>query len=183
MSNSQKEEDDSTSTLPSADEVAAFIEKLDSRAEHIDNVQRAARKLAHRLAKQGEFTLAMRLVQNAYRHDNSKFDGIEWKYLELTEPNKELKALAIFEHHQRNDHHPEHFANGIKDMSELQIAEMVCDWWARSSEGGGDLRKWATEEASKRFGFSLKSITWKRIKRFIDLLLDPELKQIKPTES
>lgn len=167
---------------PTAEEISLFLEKLDGRAEHIENVQRAARKMALRLAKSGEFVLARRLVQRAYRHDNSKFSGIEWEYLELDEKDEKMKAIAAHQHQQQNDHHPEHFPKGISEMTDAQIAEMVCDWWARSTEQGKDLREWTTKTAAERFGYTLRSVVWKKIKRFVDLLLEPELKQLNHEE-
>lgn len=158
---------------PSPEEVAAFKRKLDSLTDHIEGVQRAAEKLASRLAEQGEFTLARRLVQRAYCHDNSKFEGIEWEWLD--EPKGEKLATAIHQHQQGNNHHPEYFPKGIVEMTEVQVAEMVCDWHARQSEIGTDLRAWATGDAAKRYGYTTRSKVYRRIKRYIDLLLDAPL--------
>lgn len=160
--------------LPPAEEVAQFKRKLELRTEHIEGVQRAARKLSSRLAEQGEFTLARRLVQRAYRHDNSKFEGVEWNHMDkgFDDP---LGKEAILHHQQVNNHHPEYFAEGIKGMSEVQLAEMVCDWHARQSEIGTDLREWVTGKAAEKYEYSLKSVVYKRIKRFVDLLLDPSI--------
>jgi hypothetical protein len=50
--------------------------------------------------------------------------------LNAVEPN------PIKLHYSRNSHHPEHHANGIKDMELPDIIEMVCDWWAASKTYG-----------------------------------------------
>ena len=63
-------------------------------------------------------------------------------------------------------------------MSREQIAEMVCDWSARSKERGTDLRVWIKEDATERFGFNLQSKCYKDIKFFVDLLLDPPMKKV-----
>lgn len=42
---------------------------------------------------------------------------------------------AIDHHYANNDHHPEHFPNGINDMNLMQIVEMLCDWKAASQRG------------------------------------------------
>jgi len=49
---------------------------------------------------------------------------------------------------------------------------MVCDWKARSTEFGSDLRVWIKEDASNKYGFSLKSSIYKKIKKFVELLLE-----------
>lgn len=162
----------------SAEAVAAFKKKLDSRIRHIRNVQKSAELLAERLADRGEFDLARRLVQSSLHHDSSKFEGIEWEFLDVEKADKENKEklmMAVHQHQQRNDHHPEYFSHGIDDMSQVQIAEMVCDWKARSEEFGSSLRDWIKEKASERYGFTLRSKNYKKIKFFVDLLLDPNI--------
>ena len=37
---------------------------------------------------------------------------------------------ALNHHYAANAHHPEHWPNGIEDMSLLDIVEMICDWKA-----------------------------------------------------
>ena len=43
-----------------------------------------------------------------------------------------LEALkpALDHHYASNRHHPEHFKNGINDMTLVDILEMFCDWKA-----------------------------------------------------
>jgi hypothetical protein len=59
------------------------------------------------------------------------------------------------------------------------IAEMVCDWYARSQEMGTDLRAWIKEEALKRYDIPPTGRVAKLVKKFVDLLLDPPLKDKK----
>ena len=161
-----------------AEEIAAFKKKLGSRMRHIENVQETAKLLADRLADRGEFNLSRRLVQNVLRHDSSKFEGIEWEYLDIESSDKENRdklKMAVHQHQQSNEHHPEFFTSGIDDMSQVQIAEMVCDWKARSDEFGSSLLDWIKEEASTRYGFSVRSKAYQKIKFFVDLLLDPKI--------
>ena len=61
-------------------------------------------------------------------------------------------------------------------MNDAQIAEMVCDWYARQSEMGTDFRSFIRIDAPKRWGFSIRSKTYRTIKKFVDLLLDPVFK-------
>lgn len=39
---------------------------------------------------------------------------------------------AIDHHYAVNSHHPEHWPNGVNDMSLLDVVEMLCDWKAAS---------------------------------------------------
>jgi hypothetical protein len=47
------------------------------------------------------------------------------------------RTEAAWAHHTEvNDHHPEHWENGINDMSLLSILEMLCDWKGASERNG-----------------------------------------------
>ncbi|MDF1756019.1 MAG: DUF5662 family protein [Verrucomicrobiales bacterium] len=176
-----KEEKNTAEDLPaevSAEEIAAFRKKLNLRVRHIQNVQNVSLLLADRLAEKGEFDLARRLVQRSLRHDSSKFEGIEWEYLDIASNDKVNRSklrLAINQHQQSNDHHPEYFSGGVSDMSSVQLAEMVCDWKARSEEFGSSLVDWVKEVACERYGFTVRSKVYQKIKFFLDLLLDPKI--------
>lgn len=106
-------------------------------------------------------------------HDNSKFRGGEWEYLnDVTKNSKpELFDAIVKEHCESNPHHPEYWGN-IQSMPTVYLAEMVCDWKARSDEFGTDLRIWVKESAAKRWSFSLQGRVYREIKEFLDLLLD-----------
>ena len=66
----------------------------------------------------------------------------------LTEEQRALIEL----HWKRNRHHPE-YHDSYKDMSEIDILEMVVDWHARSAQFGNDFMKFVTTVPQKRFGF------------------------------
>ena len=118
--------------------------------------------------------LILRLTERAAKHDNSKFSDVESElFIEYTpklkkstygseEYNQFLKGLkpALEHHYACNSHHPEHFSNGIKDMSLIDLVEMICDWYAATErhEDGNIFR--SIEINQKRFGYSdeLKSI-------------------------
>lgn len=154
-----------------------YLDRLHGLRRHITNVQESAHLLAERLVKRerdGDIVLAHDLVTNAHVHDKSKFDGIEWLYLhdEVKESHPDKFQMAWYQHVHTNAHHPEYWS-GIDNMPEVYIAEMVCDWKARSNEFGSDLRVWIKESATKRFEFSTHGKSYKKIKQFVDLLLDP----------
>ena len=141
---------------------------------HIRNVQDECELLAERLLEQGKQNLARALLANGMLHDNSKFRGVEWDYLseEAKSKNPEQFKAAVKQHQLTNQHHPEYWG-GIDSMPSVYIAEMVCDWKARSGEFGTDLREWVKEKATKRWHFTTKGRVYKEIKEYLDLLLDP----------
>lgn len=145
---------------------------------HIDNVRAACIVLGERLIEKGEVRLGLALIKNGYIHDNSKFSGIEWEYLngdEIDEGCRDKLTMAIKQHSENNPHHPEYWG-GIENMPRVYIAEMVCDWYSRSNEFGNDIREWVKDKATKRWGFTVQSKVYKQIKEFLDILLDPSFK-------
>lgn len=55
----------------------------------------------------------------------------------LKELNKTLKH-----HYDNNRHHPEHFSNGINEMTLIDIIEMLCDWKAATKRhANGNMQK------------------------------------------
>jgi hypothetical protein len=61
---------------------------------------------------------------------------------------------ALDHHYANNSHHPEHYKNGIDDMSLLDLVEMICDWKAASERhNNGNIRK-SIEVNGKRFEMS-----------------------------
>ncbi|MDP6584760.1 MAG: DUF5662 family protein, partial [Anaerolineales bacterium] len=141
---------------------------------HITHVQQSCSLLGERLVSEGERGIGHKLIANGFIHDNSKFHGIEWLYLhdDVLASDPELFKAALIQHTSLNPHHPEHW-NGIEQMPRLYMAEMVCDWHARSGEFGADLRTFIKERATKKFDFSTSGKIYKEIKGLVDLLLDP----------
>lgn len=108
------------------------------------------------------------LILRGATHDESKLKEPEYsifaehthklkttKYMsdEYKENLKHLK-VALDHHYKNNRHHPEHFKNGIRDMTLVDLVEMICDWKASTSRtDGGDIM--ASIEMNKdRFGYS-----------------------------
>lgn len=140
--------------------------------DHIDCVRNNCVKLGKALIDSGESHIGLCLIQRGYRHDNSKFAGIEWKYLRAEHTKEDSFRLALENHQASHSHHPEFFSEGIDGMSDLDIAEFVCDTVARSNGFGSDYREWIKGPAAKRFDFSTKGPFYKKIKKYTDLLLD-----------
>ena len=100
--------------------------------EHINKVQ--ARMLE----------IQQHIVRRSLLHDASKleepelsgFAGLSAKLSELVYGSDEYRAAlveakpVIDHHYAANDHHPEHYPDGIAGMSLLSLLEMVADWKA-----------------------------------------------------
>ena len=100
------------------------------------------------------------------KHDASKLESPEVEaFAEHTSNLKNLvygseeyqeqldKLKPTLEHHYAiNRHHPEHFNNGINDMSMIDLIEMFCDWKASTlRQKDGNLLK-SIELNAERFG-------------------------------
>ena len=109
-----------------------------------------------------------KLLYRAEHHDASKLEEPECSvFAEHTanlnkieygseEYKQELKALepALNHHYAVNKHHPQHFKNGINDMTLIDLIEMLADWKASSErQRSGNILK-SIEINAKRFGIS-----------------------------
>lgn len=146
-------------------------EKINLILRHIKRVEDNCNALAKKIMDD-DLSFALQLIQRGRKHDVSKFDLFEFEFLgnfEKEKPKEFFDALAL--HHSVNSHHPEHYTNGIKGMSELDIAEMVCDCVARGQEFGTDTRKWFEETATVKYGFDMNDDFGKKITKYLNLLL------------
>lgn len=152
--------------------------RLDTIERHIHHVQENCQILADKFLEQGDRDLARLLLANAQIHDNSKYKGIEWKYLhdDVKIDKPELFQAALESHWSNNPHHPEHWHDGIMRMPILYLAEWVCDVKARSNEFGTDVRDFIKDTATKRYKFTVQGKVYKEIKEIVDLLLDAPFK-------
>jgi len=144
------------------------LDKIESVLSHIQNVQRSCYKVGLKLIKRGDVMLGRNLMANGQIHDNSKFKGIEFEELFSGSPI----LMDVVKHHaSTNPHHSEYWGD-IHKMPDVYVAEMVCDWHARSSEFGSDLRGWIKESATVRYDFKMDDPVGKKIVEFLDLLLE-----------
>lgn len=96
------------------------------------------------------------IIDRGEKHDLSKLESPEVEIFgEHTEAlskieygseeyhaNLELIKPAIEHHYAKNRHHPEHWPNGINDMTLSDLVEMVCDWKAATQRNkDGNIRK------------------------------------------
>ena len=154
------------------------MDRINKLIRHIQGVQETCTILAERLMANGEFKFAKALVANGLCHDNSKFFGAEWDHLSIDNADIPALKLAIMQHNQTNEHHPEFWDNGIHGMPRIYLAELLCDWKSRSAERGTSLHEWIETEAMKRFNFTKDDAAYKTITEFAKLLLEPPLKSV-----
>lgn len=147
-------------------------EHLDNLIRHIDLVRSACLLLGKKHIKEGQIEFGRLIIAKGFEHDVSKFYGIEWDYMHTgPDADKEKLALAVHQHVRTNQHHPEYYG-GIDKMPPLSIAEMVCDWYARSQEFGTSLKEWITTTAISRFNIDTESEQFKLINKYVNMLLE-----------
>lgn len=108
-----------------------------------------------------------KIEMRGVKHDASKLESPEVEaFAELTpmlaattygspEYQTFLEKLkpALDHHYAANRHHPQHFRNGINDMTLIDIIEMFCDWKASTlRQNDGNLLK-SIETNAERFEF------------------------------
>lgn len=131
----------------------------DSRPETIAHIERVAELLAQverDLCTRGENHDASKLVDpeldtfNEYtpKLKNSTYGTDEYKgYLEGM-------GAGLRHHYEHNRHHPEHFPNGINDMTLMDLVEMLADWKAATERhADGDVAR-SLDIQKGRFGIS-----------------------------
>lgn len=144
---------------------------VDNLLRHIRLVQQNCELLAERMIDEGRMEFARILLANSQIHDASKWHGVEWLYLHQgTDVPRDKVDMAVCQHQKTNMHHPEYWG-GLANMPEIYIAEMVCDWYARSQEFGKDLREWIKTVAAERFSFQLAPKQAEQIHTFVEMLL------------
>ena len=107
-------------------------------------------------------------------HDLSKFESPEKEAFDEYTPK--LKALeygsdeykaslaglgvALQHHYANNQHHPEHFANGIDGMSLFDLIEMLIDWKAAGERHatGSIAKSLEVNKARFKIGDQLQSV-------------------------
>lgn len=127
-------------------------------------------------------TFVKELLDRADLHDRSKLESPEVElFTEFTpklagstygsaEYNDFKKAMgpALQHHYANNRHHPEHWKNGIEDMSLVDVVEMFCDWKAASERhNDGNMRKSIEHNADR---FSMSPMLVKIFENTVDLL-------------
>src|SRR3954469_19327953 len=131
----------------------------DSRADTRDHIAEVRTLL---------FRVNANLRRRAHVHDVSKLESPEREVFDEFTPKLKgstygseeyrgyLTAMkpALDHHYAANSHHPEHYPDGIRGMSLLDIIEMLCDWKAATMRhADGDILR-SIEINQKRFGYT-----------------------------
>ena len=123
-----------------------------------------------------------KLLERSVNHDNSKIEGMELEIFNQFSPllaksvygSKEYNDMlaemhvALEHHYAVNRHHPEHFANGIRDMDLIDLVEMICDWKASTTRHNDGNILLSIDTNQKRFNYSddLAQILKNTVRRF-----------------
>lgn len=118
----------------------------------------------------------MSKIGNEKEHDifkefTPKLKSSTYGSTEYAEFLKEMKK-ALDSHYAGNNHHPEHYINGICGMSLIDLMEMICDWKAATlRHNDGNLIR-SIEQNQKRWGYSdeIKQILLNTIVFFEDTI-------------
>lgn len=130
--------------------------QYDSKMDTIEHMDKVVARITEVIGE---------LSGRALRHDDSKlvepeksgYDLLTIKLKDCVYGSDEYKAAlieakpVIDHHYAANDHHPEHWPNGINDMSLLSIIEMLCDWKAASERTKQGSIAQSLEHNAKRF--------------------------------
>lgn len=113
--------------------------------EHIAQVQSYLHAIAQELMMRGTVHDRSKLREpeiGTFARLTPKLKKLEYGTQEYSEALKEL-GPALKHHYENNSHHPEHYENGIADMTLVDVIEMFCDWMAATKrmKDGGDMRK------------------------------------------
>lgn len=144
--------------------------------KHISNVRKYINKFTKELKSRGKL------------HDSSKLENPELdiftkytpKLATCTYGSDEYQGFldgmkkGLDHHYMVNRHHPEHFINGINDMTLVDLVEMFCDWKAATlRHDNGDLLQSILFNA-RRFEYDnqLKNILFNTAKSFYKYVLE-----------
>lgn len=120
---------------------------------HINRVQYYLKKgikiLMDRLTDHDQSKLSYPEV-SLFTEYTPKLAGSTYGSKEYEDFRRQIKP-ALDHHYANNRHHPEHWKNGVEDMTIIDLFEMLCDWKAASERhNDGNIRK-SIEINSERF--------------------------------
>lgn len=144
----------------------------DSRRETLEHSQRVGELMVQ---------VVHELLDRSTCHDRSKtlppevevFDEYTPKLKHSTYGSDEYRSFlagmgaGLDHHYAANRHHPEHFPDGVNDMTLADLVEMLADWKAATERHDDGSLSRSLEIQQKRFGLSdqLVGILWNTAKR------------------
>lgn len=120
---------------------------------------------------------AIELAKRCFVHDNSKLESEElYNFAELMSQTKDSKRKPLTDnqkklielHWKNNRHHPEYHKHQ-EDMTEIDIMEMCCDWYARTVQFKTNFMEIVEAQQNERFHFDEE--TYKKIKMYCQILV------------
>jgi len=165
-------------------QITNVLNKINHLTRHIRNVEDNCILLGTKLIEGGEIELGKQLIANGFVHDVSKFSGIEFEFLTTGVPNQEENAklklkLAIHHHQSTQPHHVQYWINGIINMPDVYLAELVCDLKSRSEEFGTNIRDYIDTEGIELWKITKDDVVYKKIMRFVNLICNKPFEEIK----
>ena len=157
-------------------DIEAEIEQLEDVLSHVGNVHDNAVRVAKHLMEEGESLFARQLIVRVMCHDIDKFFGNAWLYMRKGAKPSQRLTQAVEGHAALHPHHPQHH-DSIHAMSDLDIAEMACDWASRAKEQGTSIWEWIDGQAMERFDFKKTDEVYSKIVRFTKMIFDPQFKK------
>lgn len=168
---------------------------LEKRIEHFNELCNhkkilidSCRILSIYFLNNGDEESALKLMKRAFIHDISKLSNFEFHAADAFDSfvknsnNREYvfsvdEKVFLNEHWRNNKHHPEHW-DDVYNMTDIDIAEMVCDWHARSVEFNDDLKKYIEHRQNTRFSFP--EDIYNKILHYADILVNETLSANQP---
>ena len=111
-----------------------MADSLTDTHEHIGKVQARLEEVCNHLTVRAAHHDESKLVEP----EKTGYDQLTVRLADVAYGTDEYRAAlaeaqpTIAHHYVANSHHPEHYENGIDDMSLLDVVEMLCDWKAAS---------------------------------------------------
>ena len=150
--------------------------EYDSRVDTYKHIQQVQKYL---------MKCVQELQQRLLEHDQTKLEDPEKKIFDEYSPKLEDSTYgsdeynqfldemqeALVHHYAHNDHHPEHFDEGIQGMDLIQLLELAADWMAATKRhNDGDILE-SIEKNQERFGYGdeLKNILRNTVINYFDV--------------
>ena len=126
--------------------------------KHIETVRKYIRFMIDKLDMRGVKHDASKLESpevEAFAENTNALANLTYGSEEYMSQLEKLKP-TLEHHYAANRHHPEHFVNGVNDMTLIDILEMLCDWKASTlRQNDGNLLK-SIEISAERFNIDLQ---------------------------
>lgn len=127
--------------------------KLDT-VEHIETVKKYIKLITDKLTQRGidhDKTKLESPEAEGFAKFNDRLKTLTYGSSEYKQNLEDLKP-TLDHHYAKNKHHPQHYKNGINDMTLIDILEMMCDWKASTfRQHDGNLLQ-SLEKNAETFG-------------------------------